>query len=134
MTHPAFRQVVARLRGLLQRRDHAKFWRSSILLLAQDGDHPLLTLCKHFTKDSLFMVGVAQLDVAARPMSPELYERPRTISRRFTQSMLPNHQSMPAVTKAAWLWLIEHAKVNGFVNVGVGVDLVQIYRNMIAVR
>ena len=45
------------------------------------------------------MVGVAQLDVAARPMSPELYERPRTVSRRYTQSMLPNHQSMPAVTK-----------------------------------
>ena len=28
--------------------------------------------------------------------------------------------------QAAWLWLIEHAKVDAFVNVGVGVDLVQV--------
>eukprot|EP00040_Diaphanoeca_grandis_P012525 m.63516 g.63516 ORF g.63516 m.63516 type:complete len:926 (-) comp23294_c0_seq1:185-2962(-) len=129
-----FRGVVARLRDLVQRKDHAKFWRSSILLLAQDGDLPLLSLCKHLTDESLFIVGSGLVDVSKRDYNnnSELFERPRALSRRLTQSMLPNNESNAAVTKAAWLWLTEHTQMNAFVSIGVGEDLLQIYRNMIS--
>ena len=138
-----FRFLVGRLKRLVQRRDHAKFWRSSVLLLCQDTDVPLLTFCHHITKDGLFMVGTGLVDAEARtdeevPLGRggtrgiSAYEVPWRPTRRLTQSMLPNQESRAGAARATWLWLIEHAQLNAFINVGVGSSLLGIFRSMIA--
>lgn len=128
-----FRGVLSRLKTLVQRRDHAKFWRSSMLLLAQDADLPLLTLCKYMTMEGLFIIGTGEPDILMqREKTPGQYELPWSPKRRLTQSMLPNNSNPVSVIKAAWLWLIQHAQLEAFVTVGVGPTLFQIYRSMIA--
>ena len=129
-----FRGILSRLKTLVQRRDHAKFWRSSMLLLVQDADLPLLTLCKYMTMEGLFIIGTGEPDILMqRDKTPGQYELPWSPKRRLTQTMLPNNSNPVSVIKAAWLWLIQHAQLEAFVTVGVGPTLFQIYRNMMAV-
>ena len=130
-----FRQITTRLKDLVQRKDCAKFWRSSILVLTQEQDLPLLELCKHLTKDGLFIIGTAHCDDAAparaiaAPPSAGVTNRRRTLTQA---SMLPRHRSRVAVVKAAWLWLVEQTKLNAFVSVGAGVNIIDTFRTMIS--
>jgi len=50
-----------------------------VLCLVQDTDMPLLTFCKHLTKEGLFIVGTAQLDAAEKVLSEP--EREPTINQ-----------------------------------------------------
>lgn len=130
-----FRTVVDQLRELVQRKDCAKFWRSSILLLAEDTDYPLLSFCKHLSSDGLFIVGTGVQDemMEREDDPPGAYEKPFSPPRRrLTQTMLPNHSGQVAVIKATWLWFIEYAQLNAFVTVGVGKEMLHIYRNMVS--
>eukprot|EP00729_Bicosta_minor_P007597 gene7597-152_t len=129
-----FRQITTRLKDLVQRKDCAKFWRSSILVLTQEQDLPLLELCKHLTKDGLFIIGTAHVDqVMAGAITPNALAPATGIRKRtMTQSMLPIHRSRVAVVKATWLWLVEQTKLNAFVSVGGGANIIDTFRTMIS--
>lgn len=121
-----FRGVVSRLKDLAQRKDSSKFWRSSILVLAQDLDLPLLTFCKHMTKDGLFIIGTALV-----PNQQQNFEG-RGRKRTLTQSMLPKFSNPVAVTKAVWLWIIETFELGGLITVAKGSELLQTFTTMVS--
>ena len=127
-----FRSVVSQLKGLVTRKDNAKFWRSSILLLTQDSDLPLLTFGKHLTKDGLYIIGSAHLDQEDKKLYPQT-ESTGLRRRTLTQtSMLPNYKSALSATRASLLWVVEQAKLDALVSVGAGSNVVDIFRTMVS--
>ena len=60
------------------------------------------------------------------------YAAPEVRRGASVAGMLPQFQHPAAVTKAAWLWLIDQAQLNAFVSVGVGPDLFTTFRTMIS--
>eukprot|EP00039_Didymoeca_costata_P009640 m.127964 g.127964 ORF g.127964 m.127964 type:complete len:923 (-) comp14555_c0_seq2:1027-3795(-) len=123
-----YRVVVARLKELVQRKDSAKFWRSSVLLLISDADVPLLTFCKYLTVDGLYLIGVTNIEKEEEDKLASASKRRPTLM----QSMLPFHRSAMAVTKAAWLWLVEHARLDAFITVANGYNLEHTLRTLIS--
>ena len=109
-----YRAVVGYLKQIVEKKDNAKFWRSSVLLLAQDVDLPLLTFCKHLTKDGLFIIGSTHVDGGRTEPDGD---GPRRRKRTATLSMLPKYSNPVAVTKAVWLWVVEKANLNAMVQV-----------------
>ena len=127
-----FRSLVSQLKSLVTRKDNAKFWRSSVLLLTQDSDLPLLTFGKHLTKNGLYIIGSAHLDAEDKKLYATTAEdgmRRRTLTQN---SMLPNYKSPLSATKAALLWVAETAKLDALVSVGAGANVVEIFRTMIS--
>eukprot|EP00040_Diaphanoeca_grandis_P024506 m.134735 g.134735 ORF g.134735 m.134735 type:complete len:961 (-) comp29756_c0_seq1:58-2940(-) len=129
-----FRTLVSWLKDLIPRKDNVKFWRSNVLLLVQDTDLPLLSFCKHLTKDGLFIIGSALPDIKSTPPSQaDNLSIKRGRQRSITQeSMLPRFTNPVSLSKSVWLWVVESANLNAMVQVGAGARLLGIYRTMIS--
>eukprot|EP00041_Stephanoeca_diplocostata_P023775 m.591542 g.591542 ORF g.591542 m.591542 type:complete len:945 (+) comp22380_c0_seq1:148-2982(+) len=134
-----YRAIVYKLRDLVVGRTHAKFWRSSVLLLAQDADYPLLQLCKKLTYEGLFMVGTSHIDddgITLRPVIDQesiVSEAPAIVEPAFLASkMLPHQTSDAAVIKASWLWLLDQLNLGAFVQVGIGKTRLEVFRTLIS--
>ena len=118
---------MTRLKKLVQWKDNSKFWRSQVMVLAQDIDLPLLTFCKHITKDGLFLIGSAMV-----PTQPDGVQDAPSRRRSLTQNMLPAFSHREAVAKATWMWVIDTFKLGAMVTVAKGASLLQTLTTMIS--
>eukprot|EP00037_Helgoeca_nana_P018203 m.174024 g.174024 ORF g.174024 m.174024 type:complete len:903 (+) comp24346_c0_seq1:73-2781(+) len=128
--------LTAGLRRITPRKESAKFWRSSLLVLVRDTDLPLLTLAKYMsgTNDGMVIIGTPLLDRRDDSSTTQSPRRRRwsTNVDDGTQQMMPKHTSLVNEHKSAWLWLAAQAKLDAFVSVGCGSDLRQIYSTLIS--
>jgi potassium/chloride transporter 9 len=125
-----FKNITSQLQSLMPRKNCAKFWRATFMVLVQEHDLPLLQMCNHMTKDGLFIIGTAHVDNGTGV--PTNNSTPTGRMPITTEALLPKFKSQHNVVKGSWLWLVEQTGLRAFVNVGAGSNLIDTYRTMIS--
>ena len=125
--------AVSQLKSLDERKQHPKFWRPNILVLAQDMDMPLVTLASKLSPGGMCLVGTVLPSASVfADANGNCEESPPLEMEAAFKRLVPNRDGAVARTEAAWLWISAEARLNLFPVVAVGSRSTEVYANILS--